>query len=82
MIEAHCLNPRCPILDTCKAKFAPPPDNARPGVCYARPMPFSGPWIPPRPAGKEPGENRFAVMARQERELRHAAIEGCGGGLY
>ena len=80
MIPAHCLNPRCPILATCKAKFAPPQENARPGTCYARPMPFSGPWIPPRPAGL--GENRFAVMARQEQELRHAATEGCGGGLY
>jgi hypothetical protein len=82
MIPAHCLNSRCPILSTCKAKYAPPPENARPGICYARPAPFSGPWIPPRPAGKGPGENRFAVMARQERELRHAAIEGCGGGQY
>jgi hypothetical protein len=79
MIPAHCLDPPCPILSTCKTKYSALPENARPGVCYARPAPFSGPWAPK--AGK-PVENRFAAMARQERELRHAAIEGCGGGLY
>ncbi len=81
MIPAHCLNPRCPILDTCKAKFAPPPENARPGTCYARPAPFLPIWLPPQHPDQS-RENRFALMARQEHEIRRASIDGCADGQY
>ena len=80
MIPAACLNPACPILSTCRTKYRPLPANARPGICYARPAPFLPIWIPQHPA--PPRENRFALMARQEHEIRRGSIDGCADGQY
>lgn len=80
MIPDACLDPPCPILSSCKAKYRPLPANARPCVCSARPAPFLPIWISLHPAPSR--ENRFALMARQEHEIRRASIDGCADGQY
>ena len=58
----------------------PLPANARPGYCSARPAPFLPIWIPQHPVPSR--ENRFALMARQEHEIRRGSIDGCADGQY
>ena len=69
----------CPILSTCRTKYRPLPANARPGYCSARPAPFLPIWIPSSAPSRE---NRFALMARQEHEIRRGSIDGCADGQY
>ena len=50
-----------------------------PGYCSVRPAPFLPIWIPSSAPSRE---NRFALMARQEHEIRRGSIDGCADGQY
>ena len=80
MIPAACLDPS--VQSSAPAK----PNTARclptPGRVSVprRTAPFLPIWIPQHPVPSR--ENRFALMARQEHEIRRGSIDGCADGQY